>query len=242
MRGKKVKKTGRTEKSAQTPNTADAIVGCLGSGSDCRIFQRKGSFRSTEHSELISSVLAELSETGEGWARDESSASEIVVPSEPIRSESRHVVLTQWAIKLVRGEDGVFGLVVLGIIKETDNIAQSSFINKRLSSHCVMSKSTTYTLEGQFDNTFTPYPGFRPEALQRFKDGFPAKWSFIINTEISQITGTPSSPTNLTNPQPPKAQSNPNPNPNPQPPKAQTSPNKENLPKTKAQTKARGRR
>jgi SANTA (SANT Associated) len=78
-------------------------------------------------------------------------------------------------------------LVVVGVVKDSDTITQSSFIRKRLGGRTVQSKNTVYELEGEFDETFSPHPLFSHESIQRFKDGFPENWKEIIGMEEDRI-------------------------------------------------------
>jgi len=104
---------------------------------------------------------------------------------EQINNNGR-VVLSKWAIKVAVNEEGV-GVMVLGVIKDSDNLVQSSCIKKRVSANCVVSKSTNYVLEGELDRTFEPYPGFRDATLQKFTNGFPYYWPSIIKEEIEHL-------------------------------------------------------
>lgn len=110
-------------------------------------------------------------------------------------AEEQAVVLSRWAIKLVESKtvgdrelrDKRMWVVLLGIIKGTENIAQSSFIRKRVDARCVMSKSTKYVLEGDFDEAFVPHPLFSSDSARKFKSGFPFYWKAIINGEVKKI-------------------------------------------------------
>ncbi|KAI5188713.1 hypothetical protein NECID01_0326 [Nematocida sp. AWRm77] len=167
------------------PKTADAIKQQLTDGQGCRKFRNKGTLYNEAYNALILSVLSDISKTNESM-KEEHSRSEVISPVEKTRSSST-ITLSKWAIKLVPEEESGLGLVVIGVIKDTESIVQSSFVKKRLAACCVISKSTTYVLEGEFDRHFKPYPGFRDATIQKFKGGFPVNWSSLVKAEIAAI-------------------------------------------------------
>lgn len=181
MRGRRKDKT-ESRRVIPVPHTPDAVGLCMSKEADVSVFKKKRTFPQTETSLLVEEALQKLS-TAYNTSK---SAEESKGADKPDKPE-KVVHLKQWTIKLVPDSTGELWIVVLGAIEGTDNIAQSSFIKKRVNSHCVVSKSTTYMLKGAFEDTSIPYPGFRTETMSRFVDGFPHHWQSIIRSEISFI-------------------------------------------------------
>ncbi|KAI5181753.1 hypothetical protein NEOKW01_1917 [Nematocida sp. AWRm80] len=187
-RGKsKSKKPQKTKRIL--PVTSDAIINLYEKDVDCTMFKNRGCNWSSEHSIILGDVVDSLSQTELMEKTVESiSACEINIPDSETQTQ-KQVTLDKWAIKLVQmGEDSTFWIIVLGVIKGTDNIVQSSFIKKRVNARTIISTSTKYTLEGEFDDTFSPHPKFASQTLNKFKDGFPHHWKSLIRAQIDLIT------------------------------------------------------
>ncbi|KAI5191913.1 hypothetical protein NEMIN01_1731 [Nematocida minor] len=160
--------------------TEDAIATVLSKANDYTVFRKQGDCMTNEYAKTLSEMLEKMS------AQEEDKENLFANESAP-KSANKTVTLATWAIKLIEASEGVLELIVFGVIKDTSDIVQSSFINKRVSSHCVVSKSTTYLLEGGLDTSVTPYPGFREEVTEKFKDGFPMQWRSIVKAEAQRI-------------------------------------------------------
>lgn len=163
------------KKTLPMQNSSDAVGLCMDSKIDVEVFKAKRAFPPTESSQVVESALKQISLKKR---REE------VEGQEEKKEKEKVVYLDDWTIKLVPGNDGSLWIVVLGAIKDTESIAQSSFIKKRVDAHCVVSKGTTYLLEGKFESSSIAYPGFREATMSRFKSGFPHQWQSIIRSEI----------------------------------------------------------
>ncbi|KAI5187841.1 hypothetical protein NEHOM01_2402 [Nematocida homosporus] len=167
----------------------DAVSEVLKDGVNLQEFRKRGQIINNSHSQAIDAALATIPTYPQTVASAHSTVNPSSVRPSPIITTSNpnaNVTLTQWTIKLVPDEDELW-IVVLGLIKGSEKIIQSSFIKKRISPHCVMSKGTTYILDGQFDDSIPPYPNFRAATMKKFQTGFPMHWQSIIRTEIAYI-------------------------------------------------------
>ncbi|KAI5166067.1 hypothetical protein NEIRO03_0730 [Nematocida sp. AWRm78] len=139
------------------------------------------------HSKEDTSAEADKSTSDEIKEEDTPEIKEDTITDAKEGPPSKIVSLSTWALKLVPTTDNSLDLIVLGVIKGSDDIVQSSFIKKRASIRQVMSKNTTYILESSCDSTVTPFPGFRDSTLNRFKNGFPSNWSALIRAEVRYL-------------------------------------------------------
>ncbi|KAI5128522.1 hypothetical protein NEPAR04_1273 [Nematocida parisii] len=138
------------------------------------------------HSKKDTSMEADKSTSDEIKEEDTSEIKEDTADAKE-ETPRKIVSLSTWALKLVPTTDNSLDLIVLGVIKGSDDIVQSSFIKKRASIRQVMSKNTTYILENSCDSTVTPFLGFRDSTLNRFKNGFPSNWSALIRAEVRYL-------------------------------------------------------
>lgn len=210
MREKKgeEKKTNPTRKIA--PITPDAIETCLATPAAAAAFRNRGLYKETKYWQAIDMALALMEEkqkrlsakkkeiaavNAEKWMpkreKENLEHTPELTPSPkgpPVQADNhadRTIVLLRWAIKILsttceKTGGPVMAVMVIGVVKGSGDIAQSSFIKKRVNARCVQSKSTTYVLEGPFDPTYAPYPGFPAESTARFSKGFPSNWQAIV--------------------------------------------------------------
>ncbi|KAI5135665.1 hypothetical protein NEAUS06_1592 [Nematocida ausubeli] len=200
---------------AVQPITEDAMEVLL-RADNYQMFRKTSSNKTNEYAETITKLLEEqkalekeeadekkedafcankieVSEECTPKPVDAASTEEIkAVASEEKTEEKKEtgnkiVTLSSWAIKLIENTSGTLEVIILGMIKDTNDIIQSSFIKKRISSHSVMSKNTTYILENACDCTVLPYAGFRESTQKKFENGFPSTWSIIIRAEVKYI-------------------------------------------------------
>ncbi|KAI5171404.1 hypothetical protein NEFER03_0763 [Nematocida sp. LUAm3] len=138
-------------------------------------YRRKGSLPEKEYLNIIREVEKEQGNI--------EMHKETEIKEEPVKC----IHLSKWTIKLVPSEEGDLWVVLLGAVGKDKEIVQSSFIKKRISAHCIMSKNTKYLLEGPFDETYPPHEHFRESVLSKFRSGFPLQWQSIIKGEVAHI-------------------------------------------------------
>lgn len=162
------------------PITEDAIISVLSTAEDYTVYKKQGSIMANEYTETLTRMLEEMNTQEE--------EKENLFSKEDVQDKEFKIVeLEMWAIKLIEASERVFELIVFGVIKGTNEIVQSSFIQRRESSHCVVSKNTKYVLIDGIDMTIDPCTGFRESTKRKFLEGFPEDWMEIITAEIDHV-------------------------------------------------------
>lgn len=164
------------------PVTEDAIYTVLEQADSYTVFRKQGNTMKNEYAGTLSKMLEEMNSL-------EEEKENMFAREEACIRESSVISLESWAIKLAESPENGLDVILFGVIKGTGDIVQSSFLQKRESSHCVLSKNTKYLLEGALDKTIEPHPGFREETKEIFAKGFPNNWREVITEEIEHIKG-----------------------------------------------------